>query len=123
MLLIACTQSSSNKNYNFNVIENELDGSIINDSIDFNKRQFITEESKTVIFYNTSNKKVKEIDIYINTKLDSTFPILLNYYNQKFNTTKNDSIYNSWLTDSSEFNLYKKSDSSILVNIFKRTYL
>ena len=49
--------------------------------------------------------------------------LIVNYNNKNYNTKKNDSIFNTWHTDSSEFILYKNSDSSILVNIFKRTYL
>lgn len=123
VLLFACTSSSSNKNYNINEIELELTGVLINDTLASNQKQIDKENSKTKIFYKSINKRINEIDIHIHSKQDSTFPILVNYYNQKFNTTKKDTIFNTWHTDSSEFILYKNSDSSILVNIFKRTYL
>ena len=123
--LFACNSSSSSSNKNFNIseIELELGGTLINDTITNTQRQIYKENSETKIFYKSSNKKIKEIDIHIHSKQDSTFPILVNYYNQKFNTAKKDTAFNTWFTDSSEFILYKNSDSSILVNIFKRTYL
>ena len=121
--LIGCTAPSYNNNFNVDRLEIELAGTLINDSLVCEQKQIILENSKTKIFYKTSNNKINEIDIHINSKQDSTFPILVNYYNQKFNSSKNDSTFNTWHTDSSEFILYKNSDSSILVNIFKRTYL
>ena len=123
VILIACKNPSNNNNFNLDGIEKELAGSLINDSLILSKKKIIKDDSSTTIFYKTRNNKINGIDIHINSKQDSTFPILLHYYNKKFNSNKNDSIFNTWQTDSSEFILYKNSDSSILVNIFKRTYL
>ena len=123
IILISCTEPSYNSNFNLNGLEMELAGVLINDTLISSQKQIIKDSSSTTIFYKTSNNKINEIDIHINSKQDSTFPILVNYYNQKFNSNKNDSVFNTWHTDSSEFILYKNSDSSILVNIFKRTYL
>jgi hypothetical protein len=121
--LIACTNPSYDNNFNLDGLEIELAGTLINDTLISSQKQITKDNSKIKIFYKTSNNKINEVDIHINSIQDSTFPILVNYYNQKFNSNKNDSIFNSWYTDSSEFILYKNSDSSILVNIFKRTYL
>jgi hypothetical protein len=124
ILLIACTSNPIvDNNYSFQKIEKELSGKSINGTLVSKQNLIAGKKSNTAIFYKSNNNLINEIDIHINSKQDSAFPILVNYYNQKFNSNKNDSIFNTWHTDSSEFILYKNSDSSILVNIFKRTYL
>ncbi|MFQ3336739.1 MAG: hypothetical protein ACI8RY_000647 [Urechidicola sp.] len=124
ILLIACTSNPIvDNNYSFQKIEKELSGKSIDGTLVSKQKLIAGKKSNTAIFYKSNNNLINEIDIHINSKQDSAFPILVNYYNQKFNSNKNDSIFNTWHTDSSEFILYKNSDSSILVNIFKRTYL
>ena len=124
ILLIACTPNPIvDNNYSFQKIEKELSGKRIDGTLVSKQKLIAGKKSNTAIFYKSNNNLINEIDIHINSKQDSAFPILFNYYNQKFNSNKNDSIFNTWHTDSSEFILYKNSDSSILVNIFKRTYL
>ena len=124
ILLIACTSNPIvDNNYSFQKIEKELSGKRIDGTLVSKQKLIAGKKSNTAIFYKSNNNLINEIDIHINSKQDSAFSILVNYYNQKFNSNKNDSIFNTWHTDSSEFILYKNSDSSILVNIFKRTYL
>ncbi|MDB4088933.1 hypothetical protein N9544_04835 [Flavobacteriales bacterium] len=122
--IFSCTKTSNNPiDSNWGELEMELTGTLINDTLIFNQKEITHSNFSSIIYYKEDNKLINEIDIHINTKLDSIYPNLVNYYNNIFNSNKKDSIFNTWRTDSSEFILYKNSDSSILVNIFKRTYL
>ncbi|MEN8928421.1 MAG: hypothetical protein ABF242_01295 [Flavobacteriales bacterium] len=104
-------------------IEEELVGSSLNDTLKINQRAVIEKKITSKIYYKSRNKLIDEIDIHLHSNEENLYSTLVDLYNQEFNSTKKDSIFNSWRTDSSEFMLYKNSDSSILVNIFKRTYL
>ncbi len=125
LLSMSCSviTPSTEEEFNLKEIEKELSGINLNDTLFFNQSVIQGKEFSSTVFYKGEDKLINEIDIHIQSQYDSLFPFLTNYYNKRFNSLKKDSIFNTWQTDSSEFILYKNSDSSILVNIFKRTYL
>jgi hypothetical protein len=64
-----------------------------------------------------------EINLTINSnKNNNCYQALLLLYNNNFSTNKLNDTFNSWSTDSLEILLYKQTDSTILVNIFSKTY-
>ena len=125
LLSMSCSviTPSTEEEFNLKEIEKELSGINLNDTLFLNQSVIQGKEFSSTVFYKGEDKLINEIDIHIQSQYDSLFPFLTNYYNKRFNSLKKDSIFNTWQTDSSEFILYKNSDSSILVNIFKRTYL
>lgn len=122
LLSMSCSviTPSTEEEFNLKEIEKELSGINLNDTLFFNQSVIQGKEFSSTVFYKGEDKLINEIDIHIQSQYDSLFPFLTNYYNKRFNSLKKDSIFNTWQTDSSEFILYKNSDSSILVNIFKR---
>ena len=121
-IFIAITISCGKRNNSISIstIVPLLSGEVLGDTIKNRELEIKEDNLSTTIYFLEQNNKIEEIDLFISSKFDSSFSKILEFYNSKFNTTYQDTTFNTWQTDSSEFILYKNSDSSILVNIFKR---
>ncbi|MGB1040366.1 MAG: hypothetical protein ACPGVD_05800 [Flavobacteriales bacterium] len=122
IIFIAITISCGERNNSISLstIVPLLSGEVLGDTMKNRELEIKEDNLSTTIYFLEQNNKIEEIDLFISSKFDSSYLKILEYYNSKFNTTYQDTIFNTWETDSTEFILYKNSDSSILVNIFKR---
>lgn len=102
------------------VMQETLLGKTINEPISEIIKTISQPHLDAKIYSKSENKKVKELDMHLFPKISSCYEQLLDFYNSKFKTNLTDTILNTWQSDSTEFILYKNSDSSILVNIYKR---
>jgi len=121
LLLFACTNPVviSTKNP-LKDLEEELSGVLLGKQIPYLTKNIDNPENDIEIFMNHHKLIASEIDIYFKKNHQERFLQIQHYYNSRFQSNERDSLYGSWQTDSTEFILYKNSDSSILVNIFKR---
>ncbi len=121
LLLFACTNPVviSTKNP-LKDLEEELSGVLLGKQIPYLTKNIENPENDIEIFMNHHKLIASEIDIYFKKNHQERFLQIQHYYNSRFQSNERDSLYGSWQTDSTEFILYKNSDSSILVNIFKR---
>ena len=121
LLLISCrpTELSTSKQP-LEMIEQELSGDLLGKQFRYPTKKIENEENEIVIFMKHKKLSTTEIDIYFNKNSSERFFQIQEFYNSRFRTNQKDSLYSSWQTDSTEFILFKNSDSSILVNIFKR---
>jgi len=101
-------------------LEEELSGVLLGKQIPYLTKNIDNPENDIEIFMNHHKLIASEIDIYFKKNHQERFLQIQHYYNSRFQSNERDSLYGSWQTDSTEFILYKNSDSSILVNIFKR---
>ena len=120
IFLFSCSEISFEENFNLSPIEKELSGETIGKQSEYLKKNIVTPTIEIDIFANQDNNKVIELDIYLKKTKRKGFIAIQNFYNTKFSTLQKDTVFNTWQTDSTEFILYKNSDSSILVNILKR---
>ncbi len=122
VLLFSCGEIISKKNNQIDLspIENELSGSALGEPIKYINKSHQSENLDVVIFSKNNKNKVAELDIHFKNLTKTTYSQLRELYNSNFNTSYTDTVFNTWQTDSTEFILYKNSDSSILVNIYKR---
>ena len=119
--IIGCINSKPNPKINWNKLESVLTGNAIDKQVYEIEKICSQTYLSSKAFDKRKSKSSKELDLYLYPKVDSGYYQLLQFYNNKFNTTHSDTVFNTWQTDSTEFILYKNSDSSILVNILKRT--
>ena len=121
LLLFACTNPVviSTKNP-LKDLEEELSGVLLGKQIPYLTKNIDNPENDIEIFMNHHKLIASEIDIYFKKNHQERFLQIQHYYNSRFQSNERDSLHGSWQTDSTEFILYKNSDSSILVNIFKR---
>lgn len=119
-LFSSACNNNSNNSLLIQSITNELSGDVIGDTIITQFKNIEQKRLSASIYYQGKSKLIDELDIHLSTKYDSSYQKILNYYNLKFDTELKDTLFNTWQTDSTEFILFKNSDSSILVNIFKR---
>lgn len=70
-----------------------------------------------------SKGKVQEVILYIKSQhIEDDYKEIRNWYNALLNDSLQDTRFNSWQTDSLDYLLFKKSDSSIFVNIFLKKH-
>lgn len=105
----------------FSEIEKELVGATLKKNTEYVNKSYQNQDIDVTLFTHQNENKPTELDIHFKNLKSSTYSELRDFYNTTFNTQLSDTIFNTWQTDSTEFILYKNSDSSILVNILKRT--
>jgi len=121
VLLVSCRPPKlPTSNQPLEIIEQELSGDLLGKQFRYPTKKIENEENEIVIFMKHLKLSTTEIDIYFNKNSSERFVQIQEFYNSRFHTNQKDSLYGSWQTDSTEFILFKNSDSSILVNIFKR---
>lgn len=108
------------KPLDFSEITLELEGTTLNKPVKYLNKNYKNEDIDVTIFVHQNKNKLTELDIHFRNIEKPIYSELRDYYNTTFDTSHSDTIFNTWQTDSTEFILYKNSDSSILVNIFKR---
>lgn len=109
--------------YNFSEIESLLLGETLNQPYLHKSSHKTYKKYSFKNIYVGSGNKPNEANIII--KPDSMkvcYEALLNLYNTNFSSAQTGDRFNSWSTDSLEIILFKQTDSSILVNIFTKTY-
>lgn len=100
----------------------ELKGNTLGNLVTTRLKRINQPHFESLLFYKTQKEKTTEIDIYLFPNNLPGYDQLLEFYNTQFKTAKTDTIFNTWETDSTEFILFRNSDSSILVNINQRTH-
>ena len=105
---------------NLEKIEMELSGAHLGEKVNYLSKEIRNSSNDISIFVSHTKLKIEEIDIHLRKNSIERYNEIQKYYNTKFNKNKKDTLFSSWQTDSTEFILYKISDSSILVNIYKR---
>jgi len=100
--------------------EEVLSGKLIGGKIQSHNKRINSDFYDVTIYTQNSQSELIELDIHFTNTSNKTYSELRNYYNSKFQTSQTDSVFNTWKSNSKEFILYKNSDSSILVNIYKR---
>lgn len=118
--IIGCKSFISKPEINWNQFEEVLLGHSMNQNFTEIEHKCSQTYLTSKAFGKTKSNSIVELDLYLYPMLDSGYYQLMQFYNNKFNTKLSDTIFNTWQTDSTEFILYKNSDSSILVNILKR---
>lgn len=93
--------------------------------------QYLLADSKnlndTVLLANRFELEVKQYNkgFYLSFKTKKVNQLLneLNqFYNQRFNQINKVSRFNTWNMNQKEYFLYKQSDSTIFVNVYRKTY-
>lgn len=129
LLLFACSSPQESKTVvapiisDFEEIKPILLGTILKQK---NLEKTITTKTKkytSITQFVGNGDSFSEINVIFKPNYtDSCFANLTDFYNTAFNNTKTDKIFNSWSTDSLEILLFKQTDSTILANIFIKTY-
>lgn len=121
LVALSCKEPQDNKaNQSLQAIKTELSGELLGRNTPFTSKKVKDSLYDISIYANHHNFTLTELDIHIKGGDTKKFEEIQNYYNSMFLKSEKDTLYSSWQTDSTEFILYKNSDSSILVNIFKR---
>jgi len=121
LLFFGCQNSQPTEvNPSLNSLKPELSGELLGEKTLYFSKKIKDAHNDISIYAAHSDSILNELDIHFKTKASERFIEIQNYYNALFLKSEKDTVYSSWLTDSTEFILYKNSDSSILVNIFKR---
>lgn len=123
-LFLGCQSAPQNyqPKMDLSSISIELTGKTLGGSTKTKRKKINQPLFQSLFFYRIKGKKATEIDIHLFPKTPSGYSQLLEFYNSQFKTAKTDTIFNAWQTDSTEFILFRNSDSSILVNINQRTH-
>ncbi len=121
IVLCSCKElKTSEPNQSLNSVVQELSGKLLGKKVPYLTKKISCPEHDIIIFARHQNFILNELDLHFFTRSSSSFFAVQNYYNNLLGKEEKDKTYCSWQTDSTEFILYKNSDSSILVNIFKR---
>jgi hypothetical protein len=115
--------SNSQQKYDFMELNVILKGETLSKKHNQKSTHYKTSNYTCDAIYVGNTNISNEINlVFKNTDVDSCYKSLNSYYNTHFNSTRHSKPFNSWSTDSLEVLLFKQTDSTILVNIFIKTY-
>ena len=126
-LFIGCKNEKGNsreitKN-NFELINHILKGETLGEKyIQKNFTQKAINYTCNINYVGNNNTSNEVNLIFKDPKIDSCYKSLNAFYNKHFKSNNNKGKFNTWSTDSLEVLLFKQTDSTILVNIFIKTY-
>lgn len=117
-ILFACSPSSTKKEKPKVVYLEELAPFLLADT-NMEKNYVFTQNNIKVEVKNNSQNS------YIclkTTHPELIFNHLQTFYNTQFSKTDTNTVFNVWNNNEQEYMLYKQSDSTIFVNIYRKTY-
>lgn len=115
-------QDKSNSESILKPIENILLGQNL-DTVKLKEIDIQTDKLEVYGKYKFNDSIATETLLYIkSSNLDSTYNLIRDFYNGSLNDSLSNRTFNSWQSDSIEYLLFKKSDSTIFANIYLKTY-
>lgn len=118
LALISCLQDDSSKVIENNNSLNDVGQYLIADSKNLNDTVLVTERFELEVKqYNKGfylSFRTKKVNQLLND--------LNQFYNQRFNQINEIARFNTWDKNQKEYFLYKQSDSTIFVNVYRKTY-
>ena len=115
--------SGDKQQYSFKEIDNLLKGETLGKK--HTQKNFTQKTINYIcdINYVGNNSTSNEVNlVFKDAEIESYYKSFVTFYNKHFESNNNNKVFNTWSTDSLEVLLFKQTDSTILVNIFIKTY-
>lgn len=118
LALISCGQDISSKVIDSDNSLDDISGYLIANSKNLNDTVLVADrfelevkQYKKGLYLSFKTKKVNQLLNELNQ-----------FYNQRFNQINEIARFNTWNMNQKEYFLYKQSDSTIFVNVYRKTY-